>query len=103
MNNKDSFREIDIGQLKLDRQNPRLPEQIKGKDTRAVLNWMLSDATLIDLMASIAENGFFPGEPIIAMNDGNGHVVSLEKAEAKLAPCDLITLMPPSGPKSLPD
>ncbi|HNX76650.1 MAG TPA: hypothetical protein PLM07_12605 [Candidatus Rifleibacterium sp.] len=75
MNNKDSFKEIDIGQLKLDRQNPRLPEQIKGKDTRAILNWMLSDATLIDLMASIAENGFFPGEPIIAMNDGNGHVV----------------------------
>ena len=75
MSNKDSFKEIDIGQFRLDRQNPRLPEQIKGKDARAVLNWMLSDATLIDLMASIAENGFFPGEPIIAMNDGNGYVV----------------------------
>ncbi|MBU1105390.1 MAG: ParB/RepB/Spo0J family partition protein [Candidatus Riflebacteria bacterium] len=75
MNKQAIFNEVKIGQLKLDRQNPRLPEKLKGSDDKTILNWMLSDATLIDLMASIAENGFFPGEPIIAINDGNGYVV----------------------------
>ena len=49
------FIEIDIKNLKLDYINPRLPERLKGAADKEVLNWMLSDATLIDLMASISE------------------------------------------------
>jgi len=69
------FIEVDIINLKLDELNPRLPERLKGAPERDVLNWMLSDATLIDLMASISENGFFSGEPIIAIPDGNDFIV----------------------------
>ncbi|MDQ2862176.1 MAG: ParB N-terminal domain-containing protein, partial [Bacteroidota bacterium] len=63
------FAPVLISLLDLDPENPRLPEKLKTKDTTEsdVLNWMLEDATLVDLIASIAENGFFPGEPIIVI------------------------------------
>lgn len=69
------FIEVDISRLKLDELNPRLPERLKSAPEKDVLNWMLSDATLIDLMASISENGFFSGEPIIAIPNGNNFTV----------------------------
>lgn len=69
------FIEVNIDRLKLDEANPRLPQRLKGASDQDVLNWMLSDATLIDLMASISENGFFSGEPIIAIPDGDKFIV----------------------------
>ena len=69
------FREVGIINLQLDPLNPRLPARLSGAKDKEVLNWMLSDATLIDLMASIAENGFFPGEPIIVQQEGNNFIV----------------------------
>jgi ParB-like nuclease domain len=69
------FIEVDIQNLKLDHSNPRLPERLKGISDKEVLNWMLSDATLIDLMASISENGFFSGEPIIVIPDNQSFIV----------------------------
>lgn len=61
--------EIEINKLKLDPGNPRLPERLMEADEHEVLNWMLSDATLTDLMASIVENGFFGGEALVGIND----------------------------------
>lgn len=61
--------------LTLDRENPRLPSKYKGSDDVEVLNWMLTDAGLTDLMASIAENGFFAGEPLIVVPSDNKFVV----------------------------
>jgi hypothetical protein len=63
------FIQVLISHLDLDPENPRLPEKLRTKATSEseVLNWMLEDATLVDLIASIAENGFFPGEPIIVV------------------------------------
>ncbi len=72
---KTKFIEVDIQNLKLDHINPRLPERLKGASDKDVLNWMLSDATLIDLMASISENGFFSGEPIIVIPDNQNYIV----------------------------
>ncbi|MDI9873987.1 ParB/Srx family N-terminal domain-containing protein [Flectobacillus rivi] len=69
------FIEVDIQSLQLDDINPRLPERLKGATDKEVLNWMLSDATLIDLMASISENGFFSGEPIIVISNNDNYTV----------------------------
>lgn len=68
---------ISVDQLHLDKENPRLPERLRSGDTteREVLNWMLSDATLVDLMASISENGFFSGEPIIGIEEGSNIII----------------------------
>lgn len=70
-----NFLEVKVPNLLLDPLNPRLPERLRGAKDKDILNWMLSDATLIDLMASIAENGFFPGEPIIAIAEGKNYIV----------------------------
>lgn len=72
---KSSFVEINVENLRLDPINPRLPERLKEANEKDVLNWMLSDATLVDLMASISENGFFSGEPIIAIKEDSSYIV----------------------------
>ena len=69
------FIPIKVNDLHLDPENPRLPERLKNASEKDVLNWMLSDATLVDLMASIAENGFFNGEPILIVEEEGKHVV----------------------------
>jgi hypothetical protein len=72
-----NFISIGVDELHLDPENPRLPERLKNASERDVLNWMLSDATLVDLMASIAENGFFNGEPILVVEE-NGKPIVVE-------------------------
>lgn len=67
--------QIPIEELNLDPQNPRLPERLKGAPENEVLNWMLIDATLTDLMASIVENGFFGGEALIGINTPSGVLI----------------------------
>jgi hypothetical protein len=69
------FIPIAVKDLHLDPDNPRLPERLKNASEKDVLNWMLTDATLVDLMASIAENGFFNGEPILIVAENGKNVV----------------------------
>lgn len=71
---------IDIDHLILDPLNPRLPQRLVNANERDVLNWMLSDATLTDLMASIVENSFFAGEALVGVNSGEypGQIVVVE-------------------------
>ncbi len=62
---------IPVEKLEFDPKNPRLPKNLLGKNESYVLAWMLTDATLVELMASIAEQGFFAGEPLLAIPDKN--------------------------------
>jgi hypothetical protein len=62
--------EIEIERLRLDPENPRLPESI-ARDQLSMLDYIAESTTLDDLMGAIAENDYFPGEPIIVVPDGN--------------------------------
>jgi hypothetical protein len=65
-----------IDELHFDPQNPRIPEGVDGTSDEQVLRWMLSDATLLDLMGSIAEHGYFAGEPLLlAPREPEGYTV----------------------------
>lgn len=66
------YREIPLEDLAFDPQNPRFPTYVKGQDQNEVLRFMLKDAGLIDLMRSIASQGFFPGEPLLVCPAGDG-------------------------------
>ncbi|RZJ91424.1 MAG: hypothetical protein EOO20_05055 [Chryseobacterium sp.] len=59
---------INIDDLIYDPLNPRLPSTIvqTGKESD-VINWMLTDAAILELMGSIGEKGFFPAEPLLAI------------------------------------
>ncbi len=60
---------IPIQNLKFDPYNPRLPSSVNGEDQSAVLEWMLRDASILELMGSIGEKGYFPGEPLLVVQD----------------------------------
>lgn len=60
---------LPVDDLHFDPRNPRLPTSIDARDDVAVIRWMLQDATIIELMGSIGQNGYFPGEPLLAVED----------------------------------
>ena len=60
-----SIEYVSIDQLHFDAQNPRLPSTIDRNDESVVLDWMLKDATIIELMGAIGEHGYFQGEPLL--------------------------------------
>lgn len=58
---------ISLEKLLFDPENPRLPSTIDKKSERDVLDWMLQDATIIELMGAIGEKDYFPGEPVLVV------------------------------------
>jgi len=71
MNSK--MKEINLENLKLDLENPRLPSSFQKQklDEIAVINWMLEDASIIELMLAIGQNDFFVGESLLIIEDEN--------------------------------
>ena len=59
---------ISVSNLHFDPENPRLPTTTLDRTNEAeVINWMLRDASIIELMGSIGEKGFFPAEPLLVV------------------------------------
>jgi hypothetical protein len=68
MSEKLSIEYKNIDDLIYDPKNPRLPSSlVKGDNEKDVINWMLTDAAILELMGSIGEKGFFPAEPLLAV------------------------------------
>jgi len=65
---------IEVNQLQLDPQNPRLPVSI-NRSEESMLKYIAEKYSIEELMMSIGENGFFPGEPLIAVKNGNNYIV----------------------------
>ena len=65
---------IGIEKLRLDEQNPRLPESV-SRDESSMLEYIATTTALEDLMEAIGENDFFPGEPIVVIPDGDHFIV----------------------------
>lgn len=56
--------EVDINDLLLDHENPRLPT-IVGRSQQEMISFIGENYSIEELMQSIGENGFFNGEPLI--------------------------------------
>lgn len=56
-----------ISLLHLDSRNPRLPEEAQGKSEGEVLNVLYREFFLDELASSMAENGYFDEEPLVAV------------------------------------
>ncbi len=70
------IQDILIDNLRFDPFNPRLPRIYQQLDDREIIEWMLQDGSLIDLFSSIANNGYFGGEPIVVVkSEGNDYIV----------------------------
>ncbi len=66
---------IALEKLQLDGENPRLPSSYQGKTESEIIQWMLSDESIIELMLAIGQNGFFIGEALLVVKDGDNYTV----------------------------
>src|SRR5690606_32493606 len=81
MSNQIEF--IPVSSLVFDPDNPRLPSTVRVKKDDEdyedeVINWMLQYENVIELMSSIGEKGFFPAEPILVVENGEGKFEVIE-------------------------
>lgn len=66
-----NINQVSIDKLRFDPLNPRLPKSVREGTDSEVITHMVVHETLLDLVASIAEQGFFSGEPLLVIADTN--------------------------------
>ena len=59
------FKDFAISELELDRKNPRLPTRLVGSGEDEILRYLARKTNIEELITSIGENDFFPGEAIV--------------------------------------
>jgi hypothetical protein len=64
-----------VADLDLDRENPRLPDELRTAKQPAILLHMQEHYDLLRVANSISRNGFYPSEPLIAIADGQRYIV----------------------------
>jgi len=74
MPNFTDIQSINLSLLDLDTKNPRLPVSV-GRTPKEMINHIALTTSIEDLMSAIAENGFFPGEPLVAVEEDGRYVV----------------------------
>lgn len=72
---KAKFERILVKDLLLDPQNPRLPKSMADSNEKEIINFFLTDASLIELMLAIGKNGFFEGEQLLVVESGDKYIV----------------------------
>ena len=72
-NISDNFKYLNLNQLKLDPNNPRLPKSFRSQlpTEKQLIEYMLEDESIIELMLSIGQNDFFEGEQLLVVNDAD--------------------------------
>lgn len=61
------LRDIDVSELHLDPENPRLPEDLRNAKEAEILTYMVRDEALTELAESFADNGFFKHEQLLVV------------------------------------
>jgi hypothetical protein len=86
-----NIQSISVQNLHLDPGNPRLPTAYRNSNEATVINWMLMDASLLELIGSIAQNGFFTGEPLLVIpKDGEAGHYTVVEGNRRLASVKLL-------------
>lgn len=67
----EKFKYLTLDDLKLDPQNPRLPKSFRSQNPneKRLIEHMLEDESIIELMLSIGQNGFFEGEQLLVIEN----------------------------------
>lgn len=83
---------ISVNNLRFDPKNPRLPHSVSAASELEVLRWMLEDGTILELMGSIGAQGYFEGEPILAVSThpGGGPPYHVVEGNRRLAAVRLL-------------
>jgi hypothetical protein len=93
-----------VARLNFDRNNPRFPPEIAEGPVEDLLQRFVRDERLLEIIESIGNHGFFPGEPLLVVPEADGDYRVVE-GNRRLAALKLLIreLEPPSGRKSIED
>lgn len=93
-----------VARLDFDRNNPRFPPKIAQGPVEDLLQRFVRDERLLEILESIGNHGFFPGEPLLVVSAGRGRYRVVE-GNRRLAALKLLTgeLEPPAGRTSIED
>ena len=69
------IRQIRVQSLRLDDENPRLPERLRRKPQSEILAYLHQQGALEELAQSYLDNGFFQHEPLIVVPAGGEYTV----------------------------
>jgi hypothetical protein len=69
------LRKLSVDSIRLDKQNPRLPEDMLDESQRSIIYYLIEEFKILDIAKSIAKNGFFINEFPIAAKEGKNFVV----------------------------
>jgi hypothetical protein len=78
MSKQADFKRIPFQNLKLDDKNPRLPKSMAKKSEKDIINYFLSDASLVELMLAIGKNDFFEGEQLLVIKSSDNYYTVIE-------------------------
>ena len=99
---------IKVSQLKFDSENPRFPKEIANGPPDQLLERFIRDERLQEIVDSIANHGFFPGEPLLVIDINKDaapdeKIYKVVEGNRRLAALKLLTkeLPPPEGRSSI--
>lgn len=69
------LRKLSVDAIRLDKQNPRLPEDMLNESQRSIIRYMIEEFKILEIAKSIVKNGFFINEVPIAAKEGKHFVV----------------------------
>jgi hypothetical protein len=78
MRSQADFKRIPVQDLLLDATNPRLPKSMANKSEKDIINFFLSDASLVELMLAIGKNDFFEGEQLLVIKSSEDKYTVIE-------------------------
>lgn len=81
---------LSVSKLKLDPENPRLPEDLLGKSQSDMLIWLEETANLEELASSMVENGFFEHEPLIVKWDEQDKIFIVVEGNRRFATIQIL-------------
>lgn len=76
--NKKVAKELKVEDLSLDDLNYRLPETTKGSSQNELIELLAQDYSLAEIGQSLADNGYFQEEPLIALEPPKGKFIVVE-------------------------
>lgn len=93
---------LPVASLHFDRNNPRFPPKVAQGPLEDLMQRFVRDERLLEIIESIGNHGFFPGEPLLVVPDGNDDYRVVE-GNRRLAALKLLVreLEPPTGRKSI--
>jgi len=95
---------LPVAVLDFDPQNPRFPDVVNSGPVNELIERFIRDERLLEIIASIADQGYFDGEPLLVVGDGQGRYHVIE-GNRRLAALKLLTgeLPVPPGRTSIED